>query len=60
MTTLDCLTELFCRVDDDMPDVPKHPQAHLYPSESVTLAGLCVLPLHHRACDDRYPAGGVL
>lgn len=43
MTTLDFITELFCRVDDDMTDVPKHPQAHLYPSEIVTLAVLFVL-----------------
>lgn len=38
MTTVDFITELFCRVDDAMKDVPKHPQAALYPSEVVTLA----------------------
>ncbi|MDR3558477.1 MAG: transposase [Candidatus Pacebacteria bacterium] len=37
MTTEDCIIELFCRVDDSMKDVPKHPQAHLYPSELVTI-----------------------
>lgn len=37
MTTLDFITELFCRVDDGMPDIPKHAQARLYPSEVVTL-----------------------
>ena len=38
MTTEDFITELFCRVDDQMKDEPKHPQALLHPSEVVTLA----------------------
>ena len=38
MTTVDFSTELFCRLDEAMRDVPKHPQASLYPSEVVTLA----------------------
>jgi hypothetical protein len=38
MTTVDFITELFCRLDEAMRDVPKHPQASLYPSEVVTLA----------------------
>jgi hypothetical protein len=38
MSTLDFITELFCRVDDVMQDVPKHSQASLHPSEVVTLA----------------------
>lgn len=38
MSTQDFITELFCRVDDIMHDVPKHPQAKVYPSEIVTLA----------------------
>lgn len=37
MSTLDFITQLFCRVDDAMPDVDKHSQASLYPSEVVTL-----------------------
>ncbi len=40
MCTQDFITELFCKVDDAMKDVPKHPQASLYPSEVVTLAML--------------------
>jgi len=36
MTTLDFITDLFCRVDDAMRDVAKHTQAKLYPSEIVT------------------------
>jgi hypothetical protein len=37
VTDEDFIIELFCRVDDEMLDVPKHPQAKLYPSEVVTL-----------------------
>ncbi len=37
MSTQDFITELFCRVDDRMREVPKHPQASLHPSETVTL-----------------------
>ncbi len=37
MSTKDFIMELFCRVDDEMHDVPKHSQASLYPSEVVTL-----------------------
>lgn len=43
MTTVDFITALFCRVDQHMQDVPKHPQAKLYPSEIVTLALLFAL-----------------
>lgn len=38
MTTIDFITELFCRVDDVLMDVAKHSQAVLYPSEVVTIA----------------------
>jgi hypothetical protein len=38
VTTQDFITELFCRVDDQMHETPKHSQAQLYPSEVVTLA----------------------
>ncbi len=37
MSTQDFITELFCRVDDVMQDLPKHSQSSLYPSEVVTL-----------------------
>lgn len=43
MTTVDFIIALFCRVDEEMRSVPKHPQAHLYPSEVVTLALLFAL-----------------
>jgi hypothetical protein len=43
MTTVDFITALFGRVDDRMQPVPKHPQAHRYPSEVVTLALLFAL-----------------
>ncbi len=29
----DFTIQLFCRVDDQMQNAPKHPQANLYPSE---------------------------
>jgi len=43
MTTVDFITDLFCRVDDVLRDLPKHPQANLHPSEVVTLALLFAL-----------------
>jgi hypothetical protein len=43
MPTVDFITALFCRVDDVLRGVPKHPQARLYPSEVVTLALLFAL-----------------
>jgi len=42
MTTVDFITELFCRVDEQIKS-PKHNQAKLYPSEVVTLALLYAL-----------------
>jgi len=43
MTTVDFITELFCRIDDSMTDAKKHSQANLYPSEVVTIAILFAL-----------------
>jgi hypothetical protein len=43
MTTEEFIIDLFWRVDPEMQDVPKHPQAKLYPSEVVTLALLFAL-----------------
>ena len=43
MTTEDFITEPFCRIDDAMSDLPKHPQAKLYPSEIITLEVLFAL-----------------
>ena len=37
MSTEDFIIELFIRVDSVVGDLPKHPDAHLYPSELVTL-----------------------
>ncbi len=42
-TTTNFLIDVFCRVDDQMQNVPKHPQARLWPSEVVTLALLYAL-----------------
>jgi hypothetical protein len=38
MTTEDFIITLFCAVDQEMLDVPKHPAAKLYPSAVVPLA----------------------
>lgn len=43
MTTLDFITELFCRVADRVREVVKHPRSKLYPSEIVTLGLLFAL-----------------
>ena len=40
MTTEDFITDLFCRIDDKMKNVPNHSQAALAPSELVTLGML--------------------
>lgn len=40
MTTEDFIIDLFCRIDDQMKGVPKHSQAHLWPSEVVTVGAL--------------------
>jgi len=37
MTTGDIILYIFCKVDDDLPEIPKHPQSKLYPSELVTI-----------------------
>src|SRR6266705_7216063 len=37
MATVDFITALFSHVDEQMRAVPKHPEAHLWPSEVVTL-----------------------
>src|SRR6267142_1970266 len=42
-TTIDFITALFCQVDDHLPAIPKHPEAHLLPSEVVTLGLLHAL-----------------
>jgi hypothetical protein len=43
MTTVDFITELFCRVDEQIGYLPKHSQASLHPSEVMTLALLYAL-----------------
>ena len=43
MTTVEFLIALFCQVDDQMPGIPKHPHATLWPSEVVTLGMLHAL-----------------
>ena len=43
MSTLEFITALFCHVDEHLRAVPKHPEAHLWPSEVVTLGLLHAL-----------------
>jgi hypothetical protein len=43
MITLDFITALFYEVDEQMRTIPKHPEAHLWPSEVVTLGLLHAL-----------------
>jgi hypothetical protein len=43
VTTEDIIIHVFCRVDDAMGKVAKHPQARLYPSEVVTIGLLFAL-----------------
>jgi hypothetical protein len=43
MTTVDFITALFYEVDEQMGTIPKHPEAHLWPSEVVTLGLLHAL-----------------
>ena len=43
MTTWDLIIALFYHIDQQMHDMPKHPEAHLWPSEVVTLGLLHAL-----------------
>ena len=43
MTTWDLIIALFYHVDEQLHDTPKHPEAHLWPSEVVTLGLLHAL-----------------
>src|SRR5262245_53454524 len=43
MITIDFITALFYEVDEQMRPIPKHPEAHLWPSEVVTLGLLHAL-----------------
>jgi len=43
MTTVELITALFYHIDQQMHAMPKHPEAHLWPSEVVTLGLLHAL-----------------
>src|SRR5499427_9283669 len=43
MTTVDLITALFYEVDEQLGAIPKHPEAHLWPSEVVTVGLLHAL-----------------
>jgi hypothetical protein len=43
MMTVEFITALFSEVDEQLRAIPKHPEAHLWPSEVVTLGLLHAL-----------------
>jgi len=43
MTTEEIIIHIFCTVDDNLPEIKKHSQAKLYPSELVTIGILFAL-----------------
>ena len=43
MITVEFITVLFYEVDEQLRAIPKHPEAHLWPSEVVTLGLLHAL-----------------
>ena len=43
MITVEFITALFYEVDEQLRTIPKHPEAHLWPSEVVTLGLLHAL-----------------
>ena len=43
MSTIEFITALFYEVDEQLGAIPKHPEAHLWPSEVVTLGLLHAL-----------------
>src|SRR5215470_19946229 len=51
MITMDFITALFYEVDEQVGAIPTHPEAHLWPSEVVTLGLLHALKgVGNRAC----------
>ena len=47
MTSEEIIIRIFCLVDEQLYDVPKVPQAKLYPSEIVTIGILFALKGNH-------------
>src|SRR2546426_9507800 len=43
MTAVELITALFYEIDEQLHAIPKHPEAHLWPSEVVTLGLLHAL-----------------
>jgi hypothetical protein len=59
MTTVDFITEFFCRIDDAMVEVHKHPQSLLVPSEIVTMGVLFALKGGGSRAFYRFRLGGI-
>jgi hypothetical protein len=47
MITLDFITALFYEIDEQIGAIPKHPEAHLWPSLAFTMAAFNVLVQWH-------------
>ncbi len=47
MTTVNIIIQIFCLVDDEMKNMPKHSQAKLNPSELITIGILFALKGDH-------------
>jgi len=54
MTTVEFITALFYEVDEQMRTIPKHPEAHLWPSEVVALGLLHALKGRGQPCFYRW------
>ena len=44
MITVNMIIQIFCLVDDEMKNMPKHSQARIYPGELITFAPLVLPP----------------
>jgi hypothetical protein len=63
MMTVEFITALFYEVDEQLRTIPKHPEAHLWPSEVVTLgllhAGVTGCPRRLHAANGSSPSSRV-
>src|SRR5438034_616559 len=50
MMTVEFITALFSEVDEQLRTIPKHPEAHLWPSEVVTLGLLHARKVGGKLC----------
>lgn len=60
MSIKDFIIEFFCKIDNEMKDVPKHPLSNLYPSEIVTIAVLFAIKSFSQRAFYRWLKGNFL